>query len=95
MVYNCFISHTAACAGWKMDEYLTGFYKKACRTMRFPKNEDGNQMFNVAVNYGKFWDEGKWVKPKVEIKNEQCFELSLKNFVGTLRQGELITSRRI
>ena len=45
---------------------------------------DGNQMFNVAVRHGKFWEKGRWVVPEPRLTNKECFEKSLKVFELTL-----------
>ena len=39
---------------------------------------DGNQMFYVAVRFGKYWENGKWAKQK-DMPNLDCFLLSLAN----------------
>jgi len=42
---------------------------------------DGNQIFNVATFFGRYWKNKKpyWFKPKVKKTNFECFEISLKN----------------
>lgn len=44
---------------------------------------DGNQMFWCAVRFGKYWD-GKWIKPKQPLSNEECFKLNVANFQKVL-----------
>ena len=49
------------------------------------KTFDGNQMFSVAIRFGKYWD-GKWIKPDPQLTNEECFKLSIQNFNKTLEE---------
>lgn len=47
----------------------------------FPNLEsvDGNQIFWVAVHFGKYWKDGSWIKPEPELTNEECFRKSVEN----------------
>lgn len=76
MVDNCYISHTSSCAGWDMDKLLTGFYQKACRTMRFPNNEEGYTIKmldwdyrHAMKNFNKVW------KKHIELVQIYDFDL--------------------
>lgn len=55
MIQNIYISHTAYCSGWNVDDiYKNTIFRKSARTMRFPKNEPGIKMLD--------WDYRQFIK---------------------------------
>lgn len=48
---------------------------------------DGNQMFWCAVNFGKYWEGGRWVTPEPRLTNKECFKKSIQNYNIELTNG--------
>lgn len=49
------------------------------------KTVDGNQAFWCAVRFGKFWEEGRWIRPVKQISNKECFQKSVENITDAWR----------
>lgn len=47
---------------------------------------DGNQVFWCAVRFGKYWDDGRWVKPERPLPNEEIFRISIRNVTAAWRR---------
>lgn len=59
MIDSIYISHTAQCTGWDLDNILKGtIFKKACRTSRWPMNGEGPSIKMLDWDYRKpNWDK--------------------------------------
>ncbi|MHA1382336.1 MAG: DUF6610 family protein [Candidatus Helarchaeota archaeon] len=49
---------------------------------------DGNQIFNVSIQAGKYWSPIKpyWRKPKKKMTNEEIFKISVKNLDNEIKR---------
>ena len=40
---------------------------------------DGNQIFFIAIRFGKYWKKGRWINSDPPVSREECFRRSVTN----------------
>ena len=77
---------------WKWNDKVThllgGSPQKQFERMKYFPNVstlDGNLIFWCAVQFGEYWEDGKWVKPEPRLTNKECFIRSVENLNSCLQ----------